>query len=396
MIKNFLKLLFCFFLVSSPAYSLVDEPSSETNKPKLKHYQGEILADEIIKLNDTIDGDTIEGVDFFDDDKLDFKLFSEYAFAKKKAIKFKEGPVDEFSGELRFKGINSFENIGDSMTSTYPFDINAVIESKFFENKFRFFTEYAFTRDVSDLDHEFFGKFSNLYIEQNFSNNHKMRIGTSRAPIGLEGSMSSFSLPLINRAQISRNFGDAIATGVSFLGNKNGFEYNLGGYTSTRFTQGFDDGAEFIGRIGYQPFYKSEGSYFKDLTFYTGADVGHRQKDYQVYSAAVNYEYKKLLMNVEYAYANGSNGDYFVPDKRQGFFTTLGWNFTPNVQLLLRYDCFDPNTSKSGDLNHEYTVGLNYFIFKQRLRFAVNYVFKDNDARNSQSNAIYFLTQFFI
>ena len=168
MIKNFLKLLFCFFLVSSPAYSLVDEPSSETNKPKLKHYQGEILADEIIKLNDTIDGDTIEGVDFFDDDKLDFKLFSEYAFAKKKAIKFKEGPVDEFSGELRFKGINSFENIGDSMTSTYPFDINAVIESKFFENKFRFFTEYAFTRDVSDLDHEFFGKFSNIYIESNF------------------------------------------------------------------------------------------------------------------------------------------------------------------------------------------------------------------------------------
>ena len=223
-----------------------------------------------------------------------------------------------------------------------------------------------------------------------------MRIGTSRAPIGLEGSMSSFALPLINRAQISRNFGDAIATGVSFLGNKNGFKYNLGGYTSTRFTQGFDDGAEFIGRIGYQPFYKSEGSYFKDLTFYTGADVGHRQKDYQVYSAAVNYEYKKLLMNVEYAYANGSNGDYFVQDKRQGFFTTVGWNFTPKVQLLLRYDCFDPNTSVSGDLNHEYTAGLNYFIFNQRLRFAVNYVFKDNKATNSQSNAIYFLTQFFI
>lgn len=105
-----------------------------------------------------------------------------------------------------------------------------------------------------------------------------MRIGTSRAPIGLEGSMSSFALPLINRAQISRNFGDAITTGVSFLGNKNGFKYNLGGYSSTRFTQGFDDGAEFIGRIGYQPFYKSEGSYLKDLTIFTGADVGHRKK----------------------------------------------------------------------------------------------------------------------
>lgn len=396
MIKKIFKIAFCFFLLSSPVLAVVDESSAENAKPEIKHYKGEILADEIIKLDDTIDGDSIEGVDFFDDDKLDFKLFTEYTFAKKKAIQFKEGPIDELSGELRFKGINAFENIGDSMTSTYPFDINAVIESKFFENKFRFFTEYAFTRDVSDLDSEFFGKFSNLFIENNFSDNHKTRIGTSRAPIGLEGSMSSFSLPLIQRAQISRNFGDAIATGISFLGNKNGFEYNLGGYTSTRFTQGFKDGAEFIGRIGYQPFYKSEGSYLRDLTFYTGADIGHNGGDFQVYSAALNYEYKKFLMNFEYAFANGSNGDYYVPDKRQGFFTTLGWNFNPKVQLLLRYDCFDPNTVKSGDLNHEYTVGLNYFIYKQRLRFAVNYVFRDNQAINSQSNAIYFLTQFFI
>lgn len=396
MLNKFLKVIFCFLFFSSPAFSVVDESSSELTKPKIKHYQGEILADEIIKLDDTIDGDSVKGVDFFDDDKLDFKLFSEYTFAKKKSIKFNTGPIDELSGELRFKGINSFENIDDSMTSTYPFDINAVIESKFYENKFRFFTEYAFTRDTSNLDYEFFGKFSNLFIETNFSDAHKMRIGTSRAPIGLEGSMSSFSLPLINRAQISRNFGDAIATGVSFLGNSKGFEYNIGGYSSERFTQGFSDGVELIGRIGYQPFYKSEGSYFRDLTFYTGADIGHRQSDYQVYSAAINYEYKKLLMNFEYAYANGSNGDYFVPDKRQGFFTTLGWNFNPKVQLLLRYDCFDPNVNKSGDFNHEYTVGLNYFIFKQRLKFAVNYVFKDNRAINSQTGAIYFLTQFYI
>lgn len=64
MLNKILKLIFCLFIFSSPAYSVVDESLDEVKKPKLKHYQGEILADEIIKLDDTIDGDTVEGVDF--------------------------------------------------------------------------------------------------------------------------------------------------------------------------------------------------------------------------------------------------------------------------------------------------------------------------------------------
>ena len=101
-------------------------------------------------------------------------------------------------------------------------------------------------------------------------------------------------------------------------------------------------------------------------------------------------------MNFEYAYADGSNGDYYNPNSQQGFFTTLGWNFTPKLQALFRYDYFDPNTNIGSDSISEYSVGLNYFIFEQRLKFAINYVFSDNKYNNSNSNAIYFLTQFFI
>ncbi len=282
------------------------------------------------------------------------------------------------------------------MSSAYPFILDLAVDSEFLENKYRFFGEYSFTSDVEGLDSEFFGKFSNLFLERSFSDNHKIRIGTSRLPIGLEGSMSTFSLPLINRAQISRNFGNAISTGVSFIGNKDAIEYNIGGFTSTRYTQGFKDGAEFASRIGYKPFYDREGSLFRELKIYTGADIGHRSKNYEVYSAALSYDYKKFLMNLEYAYADASNAKIYNSSERQGFFTTLGWNFTPKLQLILRYDCFDPDTSASGDLNHEYTAGINYFVFKQRLKFALNYVFSDNDADNGTKNAIYFLTQFFI
>lgn len=383
--------LLCLFLF--PASNLAIEEDGEA-VPDVK--KGEVLKDKIITLDETIDGDTTTDVEFDDDDNLDFRLFTEKTFAKKKSVKFDNSFIDEISGELRFQGITSFEEKRGNLNTTFPFDINAVAESKFGSKKYRFFTEYAFTRNTDDIGNAFFGKFSNLYIERNFSKNHKMRVGVSRSPIGLEGSMSSFALPFAQRAQISREFGDAISTGISFIGNKGALEYNMGGYTSTRFAQGFKDGAEFIGRIGVKPFYKQEGSYFKNLKLYAGADVGHRGENYGVYSAALTYEYKKFLMNFEYAYADGSNGDYFDPRKRQGFFATAGYNITPKLQLLARYDYFDRNLDESKNINHEYSVGINYFVFKQRLKFALNYVFSNDEKTNTNKNAIYFLTQFFI
>ena len=393
--RNFLSkivlVLLCLFLF--PASNLAIEEDGEVI-PDVK--KGEVLKDKIITLDETIDGDTTTDVEFDDDDNLDFRLFTEKTFAKKKSVQFDNNFIDEISGELRFQGITSFEEKRGNLNTTFPFDINAVAESKFGSKKYRFFTEYAFTRNTDDIGNAFFGKFSNLYIERNFSKNHKMRVGVSRSPIGLEGSMSSFALPFAQRAQISREFGDAISTGISFIGNKGALEYNMGGYTSTRFTQGFKDGAEFIGRIGVKPFYKQEGSYFKNLKLYAGADVGHRGENYGVYSAALTYEYKKFLMNFEYAYADGSNGDYFDPRKRQGFFATAGYNITPKLQLLARYDYFDRNLDESKNINHEYSVGINYFVFKQRLKFALNYVFSNDEKTNTNKNAIYFLTQFFI
>ena len=295
-LKSIFLFLFVLVFPLGSAYSIEENKDTFLNAQKdIK--KGEILKDKIITLDETIDGDTTYDVEYDDDENdFDFKLFGERTFAKKKAVIFENNFINEISGELRFQGIASFEERRGDLNTTYPFDINAVVESKFGDKKYRFFTEYAFTRNVDDLDNAFFGKFSNIYIERNFNANHKMRVGVSRSPIGLEGSMSSFSLPFARRAQISREFGDAISTGISFIGHKGAFEYNLGGYTSTRYMQGFKDGAEFIGRVGVRPFYKQEGSYLNNLKFYAGADVGHRGENYGVYSAAMTYEYKKFLM----------------------------------------------------------------------------------------------------
>ncbi len=392
-LKLFLLSIILFF---TPLYANAIEQTILQEKPAPIN-EGEILQDDVIGLKEEIDGYTIKGVEYKDDnDGLDFKLFVQKTFADRKTLKFESGFIDEFSAELRFQGTNSFENLENHRTSQYPFDINLALESKFDNEKYRFFTDFAFARDVDFLDNEFFGKFSCLFIERKINQNHLIRIGTNRSPIGLEGQASSFALPFANRAQISRNFGNAYSTGVAFVGKKDWLEYDLGTYTTTRYTQGFDDGMEFVGRVGFSPFYNKENEYLKKLKIYTGSAIGHRSKDYQVYNTALTYEYKKFLANFEYAYANGSNSKFLVDKKQQGFFATLGYNFTPKLQLLLRYDLFDTNTKTTDDINHEYSIGLNYFVFKQRLRFALNYVFANNEKTNNKTNAIYFMTQFFI
>ena len=42
-------------------------------------------------------------IEFDDDDNLDFRLFTEKTFAKKKSVQFDNNFINEISGELRFQ-----------------------------------------------------------------------------------------------------------------------------------------------------------------------------------------------------------------------------------------------------------------------------------------------------
>jgi len=313
----------------------------------------------------------------------------EKIFTKKEA-KFDDGFINELSGEIRYKGRLEINDCDNDTHAKYPFDITAAIESKFSDNKYRFYTSYEFTRDIKNADNDFTEKFSNLYIERNFNNKNKIRIGTRRAPIGYEGSISSYLIPFARRAQISRTIGNAVSTGVSFIGENEFLEYDIGGYTSTRFTQGFDDGMDFTGRIGIKPIKD------KNLKIYIGTDTGHKSKTYGAHFASINYENEKFLFSGEYAYANGYNGRQFSTNESQGAFLTAGWNITPKVQFLVRYDYFDPDINSNNNERVEYTAGINYFVFKERLRFALNYIFSNEKNSKKDGHGIYFLTQFYI
>lgn len=223
--------------------------------------------------------------------------------------------------------------------------------------------------------------FADMYIATNKIPHHRLLVGHSRPPVGMEGAAGPFVLPFIARSQISRNFGTVRKLGARVSGDYSLLDYDFGVYSSDTYFQEFFPGAEFIGRVDLKPLGKTNGKYGK-LLVGGSMDAGHRDNNFCVVGAHVQYNYKRFMANFEWAQANGYNGPsgYSTDKHASGFYTTLGYMLTKKLQLITRYDEFDPNREIANNNKREYTAGLNYFLKGQGLRLILNYVYCQNDA----------------
>lgn len=257
----------------------------------------------------------------------------------------------------------------------YLFDaINVGLDGKVKNNNadFRLMLHYSPT-STRDFENNLF---ADAYIATNKIPHHRIWLGNTRPRLGMEGGYSPYALPYIARSQISRNFGTVRRLGARVSGDYSLVDYDLGIYSSDTYFQSFFPGTEFIGWLNLKPLGKTDGKYGK-ITLGSGLQTGHRDNSYTVVGSYAGYEYKKWLMNFEWANADGYNGPsgHSTNKKATGFYTTLGYKFTPKVQGLLRYDQFDPNKNIANNNIKEYSAGINYFIKGQALKLVLNYVF---------------------
>ena len=223
--------------------------------------------------------------------------------------------------------------------------------------------------------------FADMYIATNKIPHHRIMVGHTRPPVGMEGAYGPFVLPFLARSQISRNFGTVRKLGARVSGDYSLIGYDFGVYSSDTYFQEFFPGAEFIGRVDLKPLGKTDGKYGK-LLIGGSMDAGHRDNNFCVVGAHIQYDYKRFMANFEWAQANGYNGPIgrSVDTHASGFYATIGYMLTKKLQILARYDEYDPNHEIAHNNQREYSVGLNYFIKGQGLRLILNYVFCQNDA----------------
>ncbi|MBQ8459608.1 hypothetical protein IJ541_05855 [bacterium] len=314
-----------------------------------------------------------------------------YLLQDELTFKFKEGPFSKIQPFFTYRGaISSFWR-ADNYTTKYENFENQVGMYGSFKNP-----DYKFQLTFNPVGVEgtsYLERFvADAFLVNTSIPHHQIVAGYSREQIGIEGGKSSYILPFVARSQIARNYGNTRSLAVKVIGNYQYVDYNLSVGSSGRYIPNGMPGAEFNGWINFKPFGNKSEKYGK-FVIGGGFNGGHNRIDYSILSGYVSYNHKKLWTNFEAAIANGSNGSTGVSgNKSCGLAYTIGWKFTPHIQLIGRVDQFDPNRDISGDLSREYTIGLNWFIKGQALKVVLNYVFCDKQ-NDKNSHKIILATQ---
>ena len=98
------------------------------------------------------------------------------------------------------------------------------------------------------------------------------------------------------------------------------------------------------------------------------------------YGFELNYDYKKFYFRGEYL--QGKDGAI----SREGWYLQSGYFIAKNkVQLLAKYDVYDPNMSKTGDMSTRYVVGATWF-FNNWSKLALNYNFCEEEGASIKNN----------
>jgi len=243
------------------------------------------------------------------------------------------------------------------------------------------------------------GILGDAYVSTDIIPHHKVLLGQSRIPIGIEGTMSPYSLNSIDRSQISRNFSDYRDMGVKVTGSWDMADYYLGAFNGSGMNyKDYNNSMGVGGWLVVKPLYKLPkygklelgGGYYRQGNGSTTNSSLASKFETHSYGFNLGYKYKKHNLRSEFAVRNG-----YVTKERvaNGLYAEYMYELSPKVQLLAKYDVFDPYgngyaagavadalTKKS--LNTEYTLGVNYLPAKNNIKFQFDGVYVNNRSYN--------------
>ena len=246
------------------------------------------------------------------------------------------------------------------------------------------------------------GMIDDATLSTNIYPGQDLMIGQSRVPIGYEGALGITVLDTINRSQISRNFANYRDLGIKMNGTFKYLDYSLGAFNGNKdnTNDNYDSKLGFASWLVLKPFanYKKLGDLrvgggnYNGKYSYVSNSVLKNEIDTNINSLYGEYIKNRFSVRGEYETKKGYSN--VVARKADGFYVQSGFYLMPQkLQVLGRYDIFDPDKSQTKDKSTEYTLGLNYYMHKNNIRLQLNAVHVDNQTLND-SNKIMIMTQF--
>ena len=225
-------------------------------------------------------------------------------------------------------------------------------------------------------------------------------IGQTKIPLSYENQISDNKMEGNDRSQVvealvarsndvngnhnGRDIG--VLAGGTFLkiNGKNRIEYRVGVFNGEGINLSDSNNAKSTsGRI--------VGHLIKGLdvgaSFYSGWDKFTIGKGFPAinqnrsrYGFELNYELKRFYFRGEYL--QGKDAEI----SREGWYIQSGYYVIPGkVQALLKYDVYDPNKTKTGDISSRYIVGATW-QFNNYAKLALNYNFCEEESSNISNN----------
>lgn len=253
--------------------------------------------------------------------------------------------------------------------------------------------EYAVMIDPAQVTEDASRKsiLQDFFITLGYVPHHTIDVGQYKVGITEEGSRSSTKIDTIERAYISRTFGDQRDIGIRLSGKWPYVDYNVGVFNGSGMNQAdANDQKDIAGRIILKPFKDSEK--LKGLEM--GVSGYHRPAQGNTFAKKrlgfeSRYEYKKLSIKGEYMSGQGTAASTSTTENRtlaNGWYGQLGYYFFPKLQGVLKYEQYDPNQEAANDKAAEATAGINYFIEKYNAKLQLNYIHKDEQKASEVNN----------
>ncbi len=232
-------------------------------------------------------------------------------------------------------------------------------------------------------------------------------IGQARIPLSLENQIADRQLELSDRSQVVEAL---VARSTDVIGNQNGrdigvqaggslwkcanrylVDYQIGLFNGA----GIDvadnnNNKDLSGRLVVHPLngLGIGGSFYSGTAYYGTTTPTNHVRDRA--GLELNYEYKGLFIRSEYL--DGKDGAI----KRDGWYAEAGYFVIPaTLQLLLKYDTYDPNTAISKNATTDYVIGGTYHFNRwSKIQAAYTLIKKEASTKTNNYGVIQYQITF--
>jgi Phosphate-selective porin len=334
--------------------------------------------------------------------RADAALKQQDADAKRKSFPVTAAKSITLGGYTQIR----YQNLEESSKNS-GFDIRrARLDAK---GNFSPYFGYRLQTDFAGTSTGAFAKLLDAYAEVKLADYFNLTIGQQKVALSYENQVSDNKSESIDRSQVVEAL---VARGKDVIGNHNGrdigvqangnlfkindrffAEYYVGLYNGAGINTATDNNKnkDVAARLVLHPiqgldlggsYYDGEGNYLVNST-----DTKTQNRGRNRWGAELGYEWNGLSLHSEYL--KGKDNDI----TRSGYYVQAAYYILPQkLQALAKYDSYDPNKDKTGDVSTLYTIGVNY-LFSPNAKLQVAYAFKQEEGTQVNNNYAVFQFQ---